>query len=483
MVRSGSKAKGEKSSRGDGNVARRLTVSKDVESLFRSLDENGDGLLSVAELTQACERYDMASCSAALSELRKVCENVDSIGLETFEIIVQSYESAARLEFERQKRIAMARKNVIDGDRVTHDSYFDREDVKEIFAEKFENDPDELDQFVDLVFERIDMNNDEKISFAEFVLWAVMRRTADLEIVYEDFRANIDLGEDTVPPAKTLSTSQQVGFLSAGAIAGVFSRTVTAPIERLKVLMQVARTSGGGLSHDVSRLLRVEGVLSLWRGNFANCLKVAPSKAVKFASYEQVKLMVCRDPSKPSIAENFFSAGFVSAATGLAVFPLDTLKTRLSIQTERVTMTSCAKDLYATRGLRGFYAGAMPSLLSTVPFSGINMAAFMHGKQVWKGTFGYSDIEPLPPHVCVLLSVFSTLSAQIVAYPLYCVKTNLQAGGEVSTRGFVPEIRHIMSKRGIRGLYAGLSMNFLKALPAVAVTFTVYEQAKAFLGV
>lgn len=131
--------------------------------------------------------------------------------------------------------------------------------------------------------------------------------------------------------------------------------------------------------------------------------------------------------------------------------------------------------------MRGFYQGVVPSLISTIPFSGINMSVFMGSKDMWKRKFKYADIEPLPPSVCVLLSVVSTLSAQLVSYPLYCVKTNLQA--ENASVSFVAEVRKIVADRGIaRGLYGGLSMNFFKALPSVAVSFTIYEQAKGIMG-
>ena len=218
----------------------------------------------------------------------------------------------------------------------------------------------------------------------------------------------------------------------------------------------------------------------LFRGNLANCMKVAPAKGLKFASYEQVKKMICKNPKRATTVENFVAAGSVSLVTGVGVFPLDTLKTRLSVMNTKSTVTQAALDLYKIHGIRGFFFGVVPSMMSSVPFSGVNMAVFMKGKEVYKDRFNYADIEPLPAHACVLMSVVSTLSAQLVAYPLYCIKANLQAGqgGTTMTR----EIRRVVRNKGFFGLYSGLSMNFLKALPAVSVTFTVYEQAKSMMG-
>ena len=209
-------------------------------------------------------------------------------------------------------------------------------------------------------------------------------------------------------------------------------------------------------------------------------MKVAPAKGLKFASYEKVKKMICKNEKHATVTENFVAAGSVSLVTGVGVFPLDTLKTRLSVMNTKSTVTQAALDLYKVHGVRGFFFGVIPSMMSSVPFSGVNMAVFMEGKEIYKDYFNYADIEPLPAHACVLMSVVSTLSAQLIAYPLYCIKANLQAGeGKKSLTG---EIRRVVQNKGFFGLYSGLSMNFIKALPAVAVTFTVYEQAKSMMG-
>lgn len=82
--------------------------------------------------------------------------------------------------------------------------------------------------------------------------------------------------------------------LIAGGIAGVLSRTFTAPIDRVRLLMQSAGATGRVLAagppsaskavpaHRLSAAAVVRGVFShegvkgFWRGNGANVVKIAP---------------------------------------------------------------------------------------------------------------------------------------------------------------------------------------------------------------
>lgn len=69
--------------------------------------------------------------------------------------------------------------------------------------------------------------------------------------------------------------------LAAGGVAGGISKTVVAPIERVKLLLQVQAASSQikpedqykGIIDCFTRVARDQGVLSLWRGNLANVIR------------------------------------------------------------------------------------------------------------------------------------------------------------------------------------------------------------------
>uniref|UniRef100_A0A914YPT4 Uncharacterized protein n=1 Tax=Panagrolaimus superbus TaxID=310955 RepID=A0A914YPT4_9BILA len=84
--------------------------------------------------------------------------------------------------------------------------------------------------------------------------------------------------------------------LVAGGLAGCMSRTCTAPLDRLKVFLQVHSTfhKRYNLFSAFQFLYKEGGFKSFWRGNGINVIKIAPESAFKFMAYEQLKRMIQR---------------------------------------------------------------------------------------------------------------------------------------------------------------------------------------------
>lgn len=206
------------------------------------------------------------------------------------------------------------------------------------------------------------------------------------------------------------------------------SRTATAPAERLKLMYQSGHASGPVLT-TVRELVAHGGVRALWRGNVANCLKVAPAKAMKFLLYENVRVMISKNPSRPSFLENIVTGGAVSAVVTAGVHPIDTIKTRMSVldRASSRTVRAAVAEIVAAEGPRGLLRGLSPALMSSVPFSAINMATFMTTKDMYKDWAQLPPVSAPPITVLLSLSVLSTLAAQLVAYPIFSVKVRAGA--------------------------------------------------------
>jgi len=73
-----------------------------------------------------------------------------------------------------------------------------------------------------------------------------------------------------------------------GMIAGCTSRTITAPIDRTKLIMQAHPDSGGFITTFLN-IYRHGAVSDYWRGNGTNCVKIAPEMALKLVLFEELK--------------------------------------------------------------------------------------------------------------------------------------------------------------------------------------------------
>jgi solute carrier family 25 phosphate transporter 23/24/25/41 len=114
----------------------------------------------------------------------------------------------------------------------------------------------------------------------------------------------------------------------AGAVAGAISRTCTAPFDRLKTVMQALGSRKqikiiGGFQH----MLAEGGYTSLWRGNGMNVLKIAPEAALKFAFYEELKLLITGgDRSREvTMPQRFMAGSSAGAMAQTIIYPLEVI--------------------------------------------------------------------------------------------------------------------------------------------------------------
>jgi solute carrier family 25 (adenine nucleotide translocator) protein 4/5/6/31 len=81
-----------------------------------------------------------------------------------------------------------------------------------------------------------------------------------------------------------------VKILMGGVYAGM-SKTILAPIERVKLLLQVQDANRkiavdqryNGIKDCFSRVLKEQGRAAFWRGNMANVIRFFPAQAITFA--------------------------------------------------------------------------------------------------------------------------------------------------------------------------------------------------------
>jgi solute carrier family 25 (mitochondrial carnitine/acylcarnitine transporter), member 20/29 len=206
------------------------------------------------------------------------------------------------------------------------------------------------------------------------------------------------------------STSNPTGPLSiteisiAGAFSAVPMTLVTAPMERVKVILQVQdqktlapgeKPKYAGGADVVRQLYREGGVRSVFRGSAATLARDMPGSALYFATYEYVKRRLTPvDPAtgKQSGSLSLPAITAAGAAAGVAmwipVFPVDTVKSRLQSAEGNPKIGEVIRGVYRAGGLRAFFPGFGPAIARAVPANAATFLGVELAHQAMNKAFG-----------------------------------------------------------------------------------------------
>jgi solute carrier family 25 phosphate transporter 23/24/25/41 len=242
-----------------------MIVSICFETYFRFVSVNGDKILQTAELKQALREFRIPDENLS----RFYIPSDHSMDYAEFRELILLHDDAMRSTFEELSQ----------GEPVISFDHF-RDGLRK-------NSP--IAQHLDdptlrKLFNRIDTNRNSAINYAEFVAAIYILPEISVDEAMKQFERSqwFHVNEMT-----TLSNPAPISFLRtsidwnaalqtliSGGIAGGVSRTVTAPLDRLKYMRQVGRSTG---IIDGSQKVYAEGGLkSFFRGNGVNVSKVIP---------------------------------------------------------------------------------------------------------------------------------------------------------------------------------------------------------------
>jgi len=245
-----------------------------------------------------------------------------------------------------------------------------------------EIDDEELARFV----EHVDKDNNGTITFEEWRDFLLLYpHEATIENIYQHWErvCLVDIGEHAVIPEGISKHVNASKYLIAGGVAGAVSRTATAPLDRLKVVMQV-QTTRTRIVPAIKDIWKGGRFAGFFRGNGLNVMKVTPESAIRFYVFEMLKTAIveARGAEKSDIGAfgRLIAGGFAGAVAQTAIYPMDLVKTRLQTYTcpggKVPSLPRLSKDIWVHEGPRAFYRGLVPSLLGMIPYAGIDLAAY-----------------------------------------------------------------------------------------------------------
>ncbi|ROT37036.1 solute carrier family 25 member 42 [Sodiomyces alkalinus F11] len=286
-----------------------------------------------------------------------------------------------------------------------------------------------------------------------------------------------------------------VAAFCAGGVAGAVSRTVVSPLERLKILFQVQSAGRDAykvsVSQGLKKMWREEGWRGFMRGNGTNCVRIVPYSAVQFGSYNFYKRNIFEPSPGADLTPvtRLVCGGAAGVTSVFFTYPLDIVRTRLSIQTasfaelgtrqkELPGMWTTMVSVYRTEGgILALYRGIVP----TVAGVGLN---FMTYEFVRKYLTPEGDKHPNAFRK-LLAGAISGAVAQTCTYPFDVLRRRFQintmTGMGYQYKGIADAVRAIVTQEGVKGLYKGIVPNLLKVAPSMASSWLSYELSRDFL--
>ena len=285
---------------------------------------------------------------------------------------------------------------------------------------------------------------------------------------------------------KKIKLSFVEDFLLSG-VAAVTSKTASAPIERIKMVVQnqAEMVKAGTLDKPFNSVLecaawinKEEGFAAFWKSNFTNCIRYFPTQALNFSFKEEVKKF---DTLKKDSTDSYFvSTGKNITAGGIAgtgsltfVYSLDYARTRLANDMKSTKVEGGGRkysglvDVYkktiAEDGVAGLYRGFGISAVGIFVYRGLYFGM-------------YDTIMPMVPkentNVGTRFAVgyCVTVGAGLASYPIDTIRRRMMmAGGASAYKGSLDCAAKIMAEEGIKSFFKGAGANILRGVAGAGV--------------
>lgn len=283
-----------------------------------------------------------------------------------------------------------------------------------------------------------------------------------------------------------------------GGISAAISKTASAPIERVKLLLQTQDSNPKilatgnkykGIVDCFQRVVREEGPKELWRGNLANVIRYFPTQALNFSFKDSYKRIFCPYNSKTDpwkfFMGNLASGGAAGASSLLVVYPLDFARTRLGADlgkgpAERQFngLMDCLVKIGKSDGIAGLYRGMVISIIGIIPYRASYFGLFDTGKRM---------IPAVNQNVLYkfIFAQFVTSMSGLISYPFDTVRRRMmmQSGkkaADVQYKGTWDCMVKINRNEGTKAFYKGALSNVFRGVGA-SLVLVLYDEMKDYI--
>lgn len=287
---------------------------------------------------------------------------------------------------------------------------------------------------------------------------------------------------------KKVKLSFAEDFILSGT-AAVVSKTISAPIERIKMVVQnqdemlkrgTLDKPFKGISDSAAWINRNEGFAAFWKSNFTNCLRYFPTQALNFSFKGKVKEIPSfkkdkNDSTVVALGKNIMAGGMAGGGSLCFVYSLDYARTRLANDLKSSKAGASGRefnglfDVYAktfkSDGIAGLYRGFVISFVGIFVYRG-----FYFGL--------YDTVMPMFPKESTNLGTrfvvgyVVTVLAGLASYPIDTIRRRMMmtsGAGGVKYAGSLDCAAQILKNEGVGSYFKGAGANILRGVAGAGV--------------
>jgi len=302
---------------------------------------------------------------------------------------------------------------------------------------------------------------------------------------------------------KTSKVWQLLSDLLIGGTIGAISKTIMAPVERIKLLMQTQDSNPKVLSGEVarytsigncfSRVMGEQGPLAFWRGNLVNCIRYAPQQGSALAFNDLLNKSFPNYNSNTDFWKSFgvklFSGGLAGAIANTICYPFDFARTRLASDLGQGKgqfngIFDCIKTTLVNQGITGLYTGWSVTVMGAFVYRAGQLGCFKQIQDLnpWqkdKGTLG------------AISSFFAVTTARTVVmpfnYPFDTVRRRMMLESEKPKekrvyKGALDCFFAVFKKEGTKGMYKGMVPELFRGVGG-SLVIVAYDRIKLIFGI
>uniref|UniRef100_A0A7S4P743 Mitochondrial carrier protein n=1 Tax=Guillardia theta TaxID=55529 RepID=A0A7S4P743_GUITH len=275
----------------------------------------------------------------------------------------------------------------------------------------------------------------------------------------------------------------------AGAISGVATRCCVAPLDVIKIRLQL-QTNCQGSSRDYrgflgtfQTIVRREGVVALWKGNLAAEFLWGGYMGTQFLAYRSLQAQDTRLNDGSKVLRDLICGGLAGGFATMTTYPFDLVRTRLAAQTEPKIYHGVLDAFYRiliSERMRGFYRGLAPSLIQVMPYMGIQFSIYEALKrfistQTKEGSQGWKE-SMFCGCVAGSISKISTLPLDVTKKRMQVMGTTMLAASQGRKISSMREVvRGILRDEGWQGFFRGGLPSVMKTALSSGLSFAIYE--------